>query len=46
VGEAERSVRRGYRERFQALGLELLSETVVEGRRPGDASCLLSVLRK
>jgi SAM-dependent methyltransferase len=46
VGEAERAVRQGYRERFQALGLELVSETVVEGRKPGDASCLLSLLRK
>lgn len=46
VGDAERAIRRGYRERFQALGLELVSETVVDGRRPGDASCLLSVLRK
>ena len=46
VGEAERSVRRSYRERFQAEGLELVSESVVKGRKPGDADCLLSLLRR
>lgn len=45
--ERERAVRRGYRERFERLGLRLVSESVAgEAAKPGDVRCLLSLLEK
>lgn len=47
AGEAERALRAGYRERFEGLGLRLVSERVLgEAEKEGDVRCLLSLLRK
>ncbi len=47
AGDAERALRQGYRERFEALGLTLVSETVI-GRavKEGDVCCLVSLLQR
>lgn len=47
AGDGEKAIRRSYRERFEALGLTLVSETVI-GRavKEGDVCCLLSLLRR
>lgn len=43
--DRERGIRQGYRERFERLGLCLVSETAAgEARKPGDVRCLLSLL--
>lgn len=44
AGPAERAQRQGFRERFEKLGLRLVSEGAVG--RDGPVSCLLSVLEK
>ncbi|MFH2203800.1 MAG: SAM-dependent methyltransferase [Elusimicrobiota bacterium] len=47
AGEAERALRRGYRERFERLGLALESEIVLgRAEKDGDVCCLLSLLRR
>ncbi len=47
AGDAERSLRRGYRERFERLGLTLESEKVLgTAEKEGDVCCLVSLLRK
>ena len=47
AGAAERPLREGYRKRFEELGLERVSETVIgEGEADGKVCCLLSVLKK
>ena len=47
AGDAERALRRGYRERFEALGLDLLSESVLgKAEKEGDVCCLVSLLEK
>lgn len=47
LGEGERSVREGYRDRLARLGMKLVAESVVEGGGPeGKSSCLVSLLEK
>ena len=47
AGERERAHRRGFRERFERLGLRLVKETTVgAGLSAGPVSCLLCVLEK
>lgn len=47
ASEAERALRRGYRERFERLGLRLVAEEVAgTAEKDGDVRCLLSLLEK
>jgi cyclopropane fatty-acyl-phospholipid synthase-like methyltransferase len=47
LGNSERSVREGYRERLVRLGMRLITESIVEGGGPqGKSCCLLSLLKK
>lgn len=46
AGEAERAHRRSFRERFEALGLLLVEETVIGEGLNGPVACLLSVLER
>lgn len=45
AGEAQRAHRRSFRERFEAAGLRLVCEQVLEAER-GGVRCLLSVLER
>lgn len=47
AGEAERALRRGYRERFERAGLKLVDERVIgAAKSDADVCCLLSLLTK
>lgn len=47
AGEAERALRRGYRERFERAGLKLIEERVIgAAKSDADVCCLLSLLTK
>jgi cyclopropane fatty-acyl-phospholipid synthase-like methyltransferase len=47
AGEAEFAIRRGYRERFEALGLKKINETILgKAEKEGDVCCLLSLMEK
>jgi SAM-dependent methyltransferase len=47
AGAQEKVIRQSYRKRFQDLGLDLLSESVIgPGEAQGRVCCLLSLLRR